>query len=327
MIVDEETLLHVKYIFEHILKRQMIERNAKQAEVPDNCIVLKNEVGTAPGMLFNQNGKMFFSLPGVPNEMKWLMENKVIPFIKTKYPNNFIEHRTLLTAGVGESFIAEKLKDFEQDLNPNIKLAYLPNYGMVRLRLTSTGNNFEEVNATINNHFLQLQNILQDIIITNKDETIVEVVSNLLVQNNETISTAESCTGGFIAHQFTSLSGSSKYFKGSVVAYSNDIKENVLQVLNETLVEHGAVSEAVVKEMAKSILQKFNTNYSIAVSGIMGPNGGTNEKPVGTVWIAVASRYKVKTKLLQLKFDRKKNIELTSMNSFLLIRELIVDKH
>lgn len=327
MIVDKETEEHVKHIFSNILKKPLLERNLKQAEVPNVCKVLKNEVGTAPGMLFEQNNILFFSLPGVPHEMKWLMQNKVLAILSEKYNQIHIYHKTLLTAGAGESFIAEKLIDFENKLPSNVKLAYLPNYGMVRLRLSGTSNSKIELEETINSLFLSLNNLLQDIVITTIDETLVENISNLLRNNNKTVSIAESCTGGFIAHQFTKLSGASAIFKGSVVAYSNEIKEGVLLVKNETIKNLGAVSEQVVLEMSKNILIKFKTDYSIAVSGIMGPNGGTEDKPLGTVWIAVASANKTLTRQLSLRFDREKNIEITCNQSLLLLRELIVDKH
>ncbi len=326
MIVDEATLLHVKHLFETVLKRPMIERNAKQAEVPDVCTVLKNEVGTAPGMMFEKDNVLFFALPGVPHEMKWITQNHIISILQKKYSNYFIEHRTALTAGVGESFLAEKLIDFENNLPQNISLAYLPNYGMVRLRLTGSDNNKEALNNTINNQFTQLKSIINDVMICAEDLPLEIIVGNLLKQNNKTVATAESCTGGYIAHLVTSVSGSSSYFEGSAVSYSYYAKEVLVNVDKKILETYGAVSEQVVTIMAKNILQKLNTDYAIAVSGIMGPGGATNDKPVGSVWIAIASSSKIITRLFHFKFDRKKNIELTAANALLLLRELIVDK-
>ena len=326
MIMHQETLQHITNLFEKVLKRPMIERNRKQAEVPNVCTVLKNEVGTAPGMMFEKDGVLFFALPGVPHEMKWITQNHIINILKNRYKNNFIQHRTLLTAGVGESFLAEKLINFENSLLHNITLAYLPNYGMVRLRLTGNSNNENELNKTINHYFKILKNIVKDEMICDEDLPLEVIVGNLLKQNNKTIATAESCTGGYIAHLITSVAGSSSYFEGSVVSYSYAAKENVLQVDKKILETYGAVSEETVKSMAKNVLQLMNTDYAIAVSGIMGPAGETIDKPVGSVWMAVASHKKMITKSFQFRFDRKKNIELTAANALLLIRGLIVDK-
>lgn len=327
MIVDEATLNHVKYLFETVLKRPMIERNTKQAEVPDVCTVLKNEVGTAPGMMFEKNGVLFFALPGVPHEMKWITENHIIAILQNQYSNNFIEHRTVLTAGVGESFLAEKLIDFENNLPKNISLAYLPNYGMVRLRLTGNSNDKAELLQAINNQFTNLKSILNKEIICDEDLPLEVIIGNLLKQSNKTVATAESCTGGYISHLITSVAGSSAYYEGSIVSYSYAAKENLLNVEKNILEKYGAVSQETVTQMVTNLVKLMNTDYGIAVSGIMGPGGATDDKPVGTVWIAVASKIKVQTKQLRFRFDRKKNIELTAANALLLLRELIVDKH
>ncbi|MCX6209065.1 MAG: nicotinamide-nucleotide amidohydrolase family protein [Bacteroidetes bacterium] len=278
-------------------------------------------------MMFEKNGVLFFALPGVPHEMKWITENHIIAILQNKYNNNFIEHRTLLTAGVGESFLAETLIDFENNLPQHIKLAYLPNYGMVRLRLTGNSNAKEQLVAEINKQFAQLKALVNEVMICDEDAPLEVIVGNLLNQNNKTIATAESCTGGYIAHLLTSVAGSSSYYEGSVVSYSYAAKTNVLKVNNKTLETYGAVSEQTVTEMAKGILEVMHTDYAIAVSGIMGPGGETNDKPVGTVWMAVASKNKIVTKQMRFRFNRKKNIELTAANALLLIRELIVDKH
>lgn len=327
MIVDEATLNHVKYLFKTVLKRPMIERNTKQAEVPDVCTVLKNEVGTAPGMMFEKNGVLFFALPGVPHEMKWITENHIIAILQNQYSNNFIEHRTVLTAGVGESFLAEKLIDFENNLPKNISLAYLPNYGMVRLRLTGNSNDKAELLQAINSQFTNLKSILNKEIICDEDLPLEVIIGNLLKQSNKTVATAESCTGGYISHLITSVAGSSAYYEGSIVSYSYAAKENLLNVEKNILEKYGAVSQETVTQMVTNLVKLMNTDYGIAVSGIMGPGGATDDKPVGTVWIAVASKIKVQTKQLRFRFDRKKNIELTAANALLLLRELIVDKH
>lgn len=327
MIVHQPTLEHVTHIFEEILKRPMIERNRKQAEVPDTCIVLKNEKGTAPGMLFKREGKVFISLPGVPHEMQWLMNNQALPLLTQLFKTNHIEHRTLLTAGIGESFLAEKIIALEDALPEHIKLAYLPNYGMVRLRLTASGVDKALLISEIDVQFEKLKKEVAEFLITDQDIPMHQVVANLLIKQKATLSTAESCTGGFIAHQLTSLPGASAYYKGSIISYDNEIKHNLLKVSEETLANDGAVSEATVIQMAKESLKIMHTDYSIAVSGIMGPDGGTIHKPVGMVWIAVASKTEVKTKLLQFRFDRERNIILTATHALNFFRMLIVDNH
>lgn len=325
MVVHQPTLAHLTHLFENILKRPMIERNAKQAEVPDNCTVLLNEAGTAPGMLFKKNGKIYVSLPGVPQEMQWIMTHHVIPMIPKLFQTGFIEHRTLLTAGVGESFLAEQIKDFEEALPTHIKLAYLPNYGMVRLRLTAFGFDQKALENEIENLFQSLKEKVKDYLVTDEDIPMELVVGKLLKQKGKTVATAESCTGGYIAHLLTSHPGSSAYFMGSVISYDNAIKQRVLHVSDETLQTEGAVSEATVRQMAKSVLEIMQTDYAIAVSGIMGPDGGTPGKPVGMVWIAVAGKEKTVAKQFNFRFGRRQNIELASTNALNLLRIFVVE--
>jgi len=325
MVIHQPTLDFVTHLFEHVLQRPMIERNKKQAEVPDICTVLLNEKGTAPGMLFEKEGKIFISMPGVPGEMKWITENHVIPIIKHKFQLGFIEHRTLLTAGIGESFLAEKIKDFEAQIPSHLKLAYLPNYGMVRLRLTGFGDQLKELNLLLDDQFKQLKLEVKDFLVTDRDLPLEAVVGNLLKEKNQTIATAESCTGGYIAHLLTSIPGSSAYFTGSVVSYSNKIKEEILHVKPETLTEFGAVSKETVTEMALNILELMKTDYAIAVSGIMGPDGGSPEKPTGLVWIAVASKNNIIVTQFNFRYERSRNIQATATNAMNLIRQLIVD--
>lgn len=327
LVLDQPTLEHVTYLFEHVFKRPMplSERNKKQAEVPDVCTVLKNERGTAPGMLFEKNGKLFFSFPGVPHEMKWLMENHALAIITQKFKTGFIQHRTLLTVGIGESYLADKIKSFEEALPQDIKLAYLPNYGMVRLRLTSYGTDKQQLAKQIDHQFSLLKEEVKDVMVIDEDLPLEAVIGKLLKEQNSTVSTAESCTGGYIAHLLTSIPGSSAYFTGSVVSYNNDVKENVLEVKKTTLLSSGAVSEETVREMASGILKVMHTDYAIAVSGVMGPDGGTETKPVGTVWIAVAHQSKIITQKFNFRFDRSRNIVSTATNALNLLRQLIVD--
>lgn len=327
MIVDQPTLDHVTHIFEQILKRPMIERNAKQAEVPDVCTVLKNEKGTAPGMLFQKEGKVYISLPGVPYEMKWLMTHQVMPRIPQYFQTGFVEHRTLLTAGVGESFLAEMIREIEEALPAHIKLAYLPNYGMVRLRLSAFGWDKQELIKEIETEFAVFKNAVKEYLVTDQDIPMEQVVAQLLLSKGKTLATAESCTGGYIAHLLTSLPGASAFYQGSVVSYANEIKKKVLAVRSETLATEGAVSEATVRQMAGAVLEIMQTDYAIAVSGIMGPDGGTKEKPVGMVWIAVASRATTQTQVFSFRYDRRRNIELTATNALNLLRIFILQNH
>lgn len=324
MIMNKEVLAHVTYLFEHVFKRPMplLESNRKQAEVPDVCTVLKNNVGTAPGMLFEKNGKIFISMPGVPHEMQYIMQNSVLPLLKNKFDLPFIDHRTLITMNVGESFLAERIKDFEKNLPTNIKLAYLPNHGMVRLRLTAQGEK-NHVEKKLQENFNELKNLVADVMVIDEDISFEMLLGRLLKEKNKTVATAESCTGGYIAHLITSVAGSSEYFKGSVVSYDNSIKKNVLHVDDVTLNTVGAVSEETVQQMIEGVLDVMQTDYAIAVSGIMGPGGGSEEKPVGTVWIAVGNKNKIETKKFKFRFDRRRNIELTAVNALFLLCEFI----
>ena len=323
MVIHEEAKQNVLNIFNR-LKRPMIERNLKQAEVPDNCTVLLNKRGTAPGMLFHKDGKVFVSLPGVPHEMMGLMEDDVIPALLIQFQFPSIIHKTLLTAGVGESFLAELIIDFETALPAHIKLAYLPNYGMVRLRLSATGFNKPAVENEIEQLFEDLQLLVKDYLVTNTDEPMQNVVGKLLSAKEKTMCTAESCTGGYIAHLLTSIPGASKFYDGSIVSYSYQAKEDLLQV-DKTLLElKGAVSEEIVIQMAKGALQNIKSDFVIAVSGIMGPDGGLPDKPVGTVWIAVGNKEDILTQKLSFRFNRQRNIELTATNALNLLRKFIL---
>jgi nicotinamide-nucleotide amidase len=322
MVVDEMVLEHVTNIFRR-LNRPIIDRNMKQAEVPDVCTVLMNKRGTAPGMLFRKGNCIYISMPGVPHEMKGIMTDEVLPLLKREYKMPFILHRTLLTAGVGESFLAEKIVAWEEALPADIKLAYLPNYGMVRLRLTATGTNKEQLDEQLDRLFAELQDQVNEWLIVAEDLPLEQALGQLLLSKKKTMATAESCSGGYIAHLITAIPGSSEYFKGTVVAYAYDVKEDVLGVQHSTLETKGAVSEETVTEMLSGLLQKTTADYGIATSGVMGPGGGTEDKPVGTVWVAVGSREKMIAKRLHFRFDRLKNIELTATNALLMLFQFI----
>jgi nicotinamide-nucleotide amidase len=323
MIVNQAAYENVRHIFENILKRPFTDRNKKQAEVPDVCSVLLNKNGTAPGMVFYQNDCVFISMPGVPAEMKAMMQNDIIPLLVSKFKPNYITHKTLLLAGIGESMVADMLEVFESSLPQNIKLAYLPNYGFLRLRLTGIAENKESIEEVIEQHFLNLQTIVKEHLVAITDEPLEKIVFNTLTKANKTVSTAESCTGGYIAQLITAQAGASSIFKGGIVSYSNAAKMDLLQVTPETILNNGAVSEQTVIEMSQGALQNLKTDYSVAVSGIMGPDGGSAEKPVGTVWVCVRSANTYKTQLLNLRFNRETNIKLTAMHAFNLLLRLM----
>lgn len=326
LVVNEKVLAHVKYLFEIVFRRPppILDRNLKQAEVPDVCTVLHNERGTAPGMLFKKKETVFISLPGVPHEMKGLITHEVIPYILNNFELPSIVHRTAFTFGQGESMIAEMLKDFEPFLPEHIKLAYLPNYGMVKLRLTARGNDKVTVERELLPYFEQLQELVKEYLVANEDVGLELVIGNLLKEKGKTMGTAESCTGGFIAHLITANAGSSAYYKGSIVSYANEVKENVLGVKHDTLETAGAVSEETIQQMVKGAIATLGVDFALATSGIMGPDGGTDQKPVGTVWIAVGNTEKVETMKLNLRFDRQRNISMTSSNALNFLRKFIL---
>ena len=255
--------------------------------------------------------------------MKYIFSTHVIPLIQQKSKTGFIEHRTLLTAGVGESYLAEKIQGYEKQIPSNIKLAYLPNSGMVRLRLTAFGFDKDELQHQTNHQFNLLKKEVEEFLVVDEDIPMEHALGKLLLSKNKTISTAESCTGGLIASLIASIAGASNYFKGSVVSYDNDIKKNVLHVSDETLKTVGAVSEETVTQMAEHVARIMQTDYAIAVSGIMGPDGGTAEKPVGTVWIAVTNTKKTITQKFNFRYERERNIRLTATNALLLALKFI----
>ena len=325
LVTDAAALENVQYLFETVFRRPLTDRNIKQAEVPDVCTVLQNKRGTAPGMLFKKEGKIFISMPGVPHEMKGMITADVIPSLLRLFSFPHIAHRTLLTFGIGESMLADMIQDFEEALPAHIKLAYLPNYGMVRLRLSSTGFNKEAIDKEVDDLFAILQTAVKDYLVTNEDEPMEDVLAKLLLQRKKSVSTAESCTGGYIASLLTAKAGASAYYDSSVVSYSYKAKEDLLGVKKDTLETLGAVSEEVVIQMAKGALKNTGTDYTIAVSGIMGPGGGTEDKPVGTVWVAVGDNKKIVTHKFYFRFDRERNIMLTAMNALNLLRKFILE--
>lgn len=323
LILDEQALRNIDHLFES-RGYALTEINKKQAELPESCTPIYNVHGTAAGMIFERSNRTFYFLPGVPYEMKQMISESVIPELLRKNDQNAIVHKTVLTQGVGESFLADVIKDWETSLPENLTLAYLPSPGLVKIRLTAKGEDKDKLISQIDDSVSELNKIIPNYIFGYGNDTLEEIIGKLLKAKNATLSTAESCTGGYIAHKITSVPGSSNYFKGSVVAYSNEIKEKFLNVKAQSLIDFGAVSETVVKEMAFGVLKKFQTDYSIAVSGIAGPDGGTTEKPLGTIWIAVASKENVIAKKFLFGEHRERNIIRTGLTALNMLRKIIM---
>lgn len=305
--------------------------NRKQAEIPENCMPLHNAHGTAPGMWFEESKgettkHVLVSMPGVPFEMKAMMTNEVIPKLKTSFRPVSLLHHTLLIQGVGESVISDILEDWEKQLPSNFHLAYLPQPGIVRLRLTGQDNDKARLQSQMDNQIAGLSVLLKDYVFGEGDTTLEEVVGKLLKEKGSTLATAESCTGGYIAHLITTIPGSSAYFKGSVVAYSNEIKIQELNVRESILNAFGAVSEEVVREMAETIRKRFDTDYSIAVSGIAGPDGGTTDKPVGLTWIAIAGPAGVQSGKFMFGENRERNIRRAALQALNMLRKYILGR-
>jgi nicotinamide-nucleotide amidase len=325
LVMDNEVLENVT---DRLRRRnlQMNENNRRQAMVPDNCKVLRNLTGTAPGMLFEKNGKIVVSMPGVPHEMKHIMKEHVLPLLAVRLPGGVIVHKNIMTYGVAEAILAERLETFENELPGEIRLAYLPAYGVIKLRLTAVGSDEKKIRESIKEQVAKLYEIIPDVIYGEDEVMLEEVVGKLLNDNNLTVSTAESCTGGKIASLITSVPGSSGWFRGSVVAYDNSIKTGVLGVSKETLRIYGAVSAETAGEMARGARRLMGTDYAVAVTGIAGPTGGTADKPVGTVWIAIDSARGLLTEKQIFADNRQINISRSSYGALNLLRKQIVSR-
>ncbi|HET9052679.1 MAG TPA: competence/damage-inducible protein A [Cyclobacteriaceae bacterium] len=319
MALHEEALIEVTEFFKS-RGRELTDLNKQQAVLPTACEKITNAIGTAPGMWFHKNGKVFMSMPGVPHEMKLMMTDYVIPKLRATYNTPVIYHKIIRTIGIGESFLAEKIAHWENALPAHIRLAYLPGLGEVKLRLTGFGDSFETLESEINALLTPLEARIGQFIFGYGEESIESVIGKTLVEKNLTISVAESCTGGYLSHLITSIPGSSAYFLGSIVPYDYQIKMRQLGVKPETLEKYGAVSEPTIIEMANIVRAKFNTDIGVATSGIAGPGGATPDKPVGTVWIAYSDKHHTVTKKLQLSKDRMINIRLASVAVLNLIR-------
>jgi len=315
---DQATLDHVTEIFRKY-KRPMIDVNIRQADVPDGCEVIQNKNGTAPCMWFDRGDHVIVSMPGVPFEMMYLMDEEILPRLKKSFDLPFIYHKTILTANIGESFLAQEIAAIEDNLPAGIKLAYLPKLGQVRLRLSASGTDEEKLKLEVDHWSKQIVAQIKPFVVVEDDIALEKAVLDIMKDRKLTLSTAESCTGGYIAHLITQHAGCSAVYEGGAVTYSYELKQSVLGVSEETLNQFGAVSEQTVKEMALGAIAHFKTDYSVAVSGIAGPDGGTEDKPVGTVWIAVATKNGVVAKLHTFGNKRIQNIERSAIAALTMI--------
>ena len=331
LVLDEDVLSDVKGFFTKRGK-ELSELNRQQAFVPKECVVIRNKNGTAPGMWMKKNSTVYISMPGVPYEMKGMMTERILPKIKSENVLPYIYHKTVLTQGVAESTVAEMIESWEDQLiHKNIKLAYLPQPGMVRLRLSSYGSDQALLKENIDSEIEKLKPIIERFIYGYEnygEETpkLEKMVSDLLRDKNQTLALAESCTGGYIASLFTAIPGASDIFNGGIIPYTNKAKHEILNVEQKVFETVGAVSKECVEQLAVNVLKKLNSDYALAVSGIAGPSGGTEEKPVGMVWVAVASKEKVLAVKFQFGDDRQRNIIMTAQASLNLLRKFISQK-
>lgn len=304
--------------------REMLESNRQQAFLPKKCRILPNKLGTASGMWFERQGKIFVSMPGVPSEMKGIMREHVLPELKKNSKTDSIVHKTVVTEGIPESYLAEKIKEWEASLDKEkIRLAYLPSHGLVKLRLSIYGGEEDKSKHLLSEKIDELKEIIPNHLLDEGDINLERSIAKLLHGTGKTLGTAESCTGGYLAHLITSVPKCSNYFKGSVVAYNNTVKENILNVHRAEIEQYGAVSQSVVEQMAEGALKKLNVDYALATSGIAGPDGGTDNKPVGTIWIALASSEKIVSRKFSFGKDRITNIQLTANAALGMLRQLL----
>ncbi|WP_413667558.1 competence/damage-inducible protein A [Mucilaginibacter sp. Mucisp86] len=324
LVENREALANVERIFAKY-NRPLLEVNKQQALVPANCEVVLNENGTAPGMWFNHNGVIYVSMPGVPFEMMYMMDEQVLPKIKATLKLPSIIHKTLLTVGEGESFLAERIADIENALPSYIKLAYLPKLGQVRLRLSAFGNDEAALQKEVDAFAARLIERIGSPFVIDQDIPLEKAILDRMEASGLTLSVAESCTGGYLSHLFTQHPGSSHVFLGGAVSYSYELKESILGVKNETLWQHGAVSEETVKEMVEGALLNFKSDLAVAITGVAGPGGGTEDKPVGTVWIAVAAKEKSLIKKHTFGSKRRQNIERSAVMALSMLNTLLTE--
>ena len=315
LIESQEALDNIKRIFA-ARGYELTPINRQQAWVPECCTMINNVLGTAPCMWFERDGKVVVSMPGVPFEMENLMKTEVVARLQEHFATGHIINKNILVQGIGESFLSDLIEQWELSLPDTIRLAYLPQAGMVKLRLTARGKDIDLLNNQIANAINQLYPIAGQYIVGEDCETLAELVHKTMIANGKTLATAESCTGGAIACRLTALSGASAYFRGGVVAYSNEVKECILGVNPDTLKQYGAVSEETVREMVEGVRTRLGSDYAVATTGIAGPTGGTPDKPVGTVWIAVAGPTGIETRLKKFGDDRQRTIDRTCNEAF-----------
>lgn len=322
MVFHDHIYAHIENLFASF-GRVPSETNRGQALLPSSCEPVLNSVGTAPGMRFEKDGVYYFSTPGVPYETEHLIESKIVPWIAENLVMGTVVHKTILTQGVPESELADMLSDFEDRLPEGVKLAYLPSPGMVKLRLTSYSGTEEEARSRVEQLAGEMTGIIGPVVFGHEAQTLEEVIGIRLREMGATLATAESCTGGYLSHLITSVAGSSDYFMGGIVSYANQAKEHLLGVESEALRNHGAVSKEVVMQMARGAQLKFGTTYALATSGVAGPGGGSEEKPVGTVWIATATPDGVKAKKFNFGNSRQRNIRKAALMALDLLRKEI----
>lgn len=322
LVENEEALENIRRIFEN-RGFELTETNRQQAALPHNCIHIPNPNGTAPGMWFEKRDRVFVSMPGVPHEMKQMLEHTVIPLLVRHYHPPAIFHRMIRTAGLGESWLADKIKAWADTLPPHIRLAYLPSLGEVRLRLTAFGEQKETLRREVEEQEKQLLPLIEEWVYGYDEDSLAGAVGKLLQKEGKTVALAESCTSGFASYTLTTLPGSSLYFNGSVVAYQNELKEKLLGVRKETLETFGAVSEQTAKEMAEGVRKALMTDYGLSATGVAGPGGGTDEKPVGLVWIAISREEQTIAKKLNLTKNRDINIRYTTAALLNLFRQTL----
>lgn len=323
---NEAVYEHLERIFS-IKNQEVSARNAAQADVPDCCEVLFNKMGTAPGMLFRQGEKMIASLPGVPFEMRHILYEQLMPILeKESLTKSTIQHFYLLISGIGESDLADKIIDIETSMPESLHLAYLPTHKLIKLRLTVTSDNAQEAKNLGNEWIQKLRNRLGELVVGQDDIQWPEIIHNLFIKRNLTLSTAESCTGGYFGHLITNLPGSSLYYKGGLITYANDLKKHCLEVSEQTLKDYGAVSEQTVIEMAQGAVKAIESDYAISFSGILGPGGGNEKKPVGLIWIAVADKNSYVTEKLQLRYDRLSNKSAAAAAGFALLYRFVNER-
>lgn len=324
LALNDDALDNILEIF-RLRGYQMSERNRQQAFIPKSCTYIPNRFGTAPCMWFEKNKTVYISMPGVPFEMKSIFKTELIERLKSHFKPTPYARRVIMTTGIGESFLADRIKDWEESLPEFMSLAYLPQYGMVRLRIDARHENEIFMQKSLDEQVKKLSELIPEHIFAYEDRPISEVVVNILKERKETLATAESCTGGSIAKMITSIPGCSSIYKGSVVSYATVVKENVLEVKHDDVIDHSVVSKEVVEQMAVGAREVMNTDYALATTGIAGPDGGTEENPVGTVWIALATPDSVISKRYNFGKDRQNNIERSCITAFEMLRQHLLN--